>query len=260
MLKKTTTINDRVSYVIDKQFNGNKKKFAESVGFAAQVVSNIVSGRRSKPSYDVINAILSTNDDLSANWLLTGKGEMLRDDNEKVRVIDNRPILELTPENPMKTNTFIADVKASAGFGTYIDNKKKLEELPAISLPNVPLGLNVAFQISGDSMHPTIRHLDYVAANQVNDINDIRDGYPYIIVDKDDGVLCKRIYREGGGFKIVSDNPSYPPYKRTQHDILGIFKCFMRLSTDFRTYNNDVRNAVQELRTDVKKLKKKLRT
>ena len=64
------------------------------------------------------------------------------------------------------------------------------------------LGLMWLFQISGDSMHPTIRHLDYVAANQLNGIEDIRDGYTYIIIDKDDGVLCKRIYRAGQGENI----------------------------------------------------------
>ena len=240
------------SYMVYRELNDNKLTKETNI-------SNGIIGKarkRGSLSQENISKILYRFSELNANWLFTGKGEMLHDKSPSSN-IDNRHILELNPDNPMKTNTFIADVKASAGFGTYLDNKKKLEELPAISLPNVPFGLNVAFQISGDSMHPTIRHLDYVAANQVNDINDIRDGYPYIIVDKDDGVLCKRIYREGGGFKIVSDNPSYPPYKRAQHDILGIFKCFMRLSTDFRTYHDDIRNAIEDLRLKYENLERR---
>jgi len=172
--------------------------------------------------------------------------------------INSRPVIELRPD--AKANTLIADVKASAGFGAILDNPKKLEKLPSISLPNAPFGLNVAFQIEGDSMHPTIRHLDFVAANQLNDINDIRDGYTYIIIDRDDGVLCKRLYREGVDFKIVSDNPNYPPYKRSQYDVLAFFKCFMRLSTDFRTYHDDVRNAIQELRVEVQQIKLRIDT
>ena len=107
-------------------------------------------------------------------------------------------------------------------------------------------------------MHPTIRHLDYVAANQVHEVNQLRDGHTYILVDKDDGVLCKGLYREGEDFKIVSDNPSYPPYKRSKYDIIAFFKCFMRLSTDFRIYHDDVRNAIQELRLKVENLEKRI--
>ena len=257
-------ITERIKEYIDyKQFTVSS--FESNIGASNGVLRKAFIAKTDIKSQWLEN-ILEKYHDINAIWLITGKGEMLRSQVQEIlheklpsSNIDNRPIIEITPKQG-KPNTLVADIKASAGFGAIMQDHKALEQLPSILLPNVPFGLNVAFQISGDSMHPTIRHLDYVAANQVNDINDIRDGYPYIIVDKDDGVLCKRIYREGGGFKIVSDNPSYPPYKRAQHDILGIFKCFMRLSTDFRTYNNDVRNAVQELRTDVKKLKKKLRT
>ena len=214
----------------------------------------------------ILEKMVSYYPEINSEWLLTGKGEMLRSQVQEIlheklpsSNIDNRPIIEITPKQG-KPNTLVADIKASAGFGAIMQDHKELEQLPSILLPNVPFGLNVAFQISGDSMHPTIRHSDFVAANQLNGIEDIRDGYTYIIIDKDDGVLCKRIYRKGKNIQIKSDNPDYPPYTRSFDYILGVFKCFMRLSTDFRTYHNDIRNEMQELRTDVKKLKKKLRT
>lgn len=75
---KDNEISPRISYIIENQFNGNKKKFSESIDFSPQVVSNIVSGRKSKPSFDVIKAILSTNDNINAEWLINGKGEMLK--------------------------------------------------------------------------------------------------------------------------------------------------------------------------------------
>lgn len=115
-------------------------------------------------------------------------------------------IIEINPE-AAKTNTLIADVHASAGFGGIIESSTALEQLPAIHLPNAPQGLNIAFQVNGDSMHPTIRHLDFVAGNKITDIDNIRDGCTYIIVNRDEGVLCKRIYRLGSDWQIVSDNP-----------------------------------------------------
>jgi transcriptional regulator with XRE-family HTH domain len=78
MMIKNNEISERISYLIDNQYNGNKKKFSESINFSPQVVSNIVSGRRSKPSFDVIKAILSTNDNINAEWLINGKEPMLK--------------------------------------------------------------------------------------------------------------------------------------------------------------------------------------
>ena len=77
-MKNFLGVNDRILYLIDSQLGGNKKKFAERIGFAPQVVFNIVSGRKSKPSFDVLEAIVSSFDEISPEWLLTGKGAMLR--------------------------------------------------------------------------------------------------------------------------------------------------------------------------------------
>lgn len=79
---KILDINERILYIIDNQYNGSQKKFAERIGFAAQVVFNIVSGRKSKPSYDVLYAILSTNDYINAEWLIMGHGEMMKEKKE----------------------------------------------------------------------------------------------------------------------------------------------------------------------------------
>ena len=78
-MKNFPSVNDRILYLIDNQLSGNKKKFAERIGFAPQVVFNIVSGRKSKPSFDVLEAIISSFDEISPEWLLTGKGAMLRE-------------------------------------------------------------------------------------------------------------------------------------------------------------------------------------
>ena len=78
-MKNFLGVNDRILYLIDSQLGGNKKKFAERIGFAPQVVFNIVSGRKSKPSFDVLEAIISSFDEISPEWLLTGKGAMLRE-------------------------------------------------------------------------------------------------------------------------------------------------------------------------------------
>lgn len=79
---KNISINDTILQLIDYKYNKNKRKFAKSINVAPQVISNIVSGRKSKHSYDIIRAILSTYDDINPEWLITGKGDMIRDTNK----------------------------------------------------------------------------------------------------------------------------------------------------------------------------------
>lgn len=77
-MKEKSNINERILYLIEFKANNNKKKFAEMIGYAPQVISNIVSGRKTKPSFEVIHSIISSFVDINPDWLLTGKGEMLR--------------------------------------------------------------------------------------------------------------------------------------------------------------------------------------
>lgn len=99
-MNKILDINERIMYLIDFQYKGSQKKFAERIGFAAQVVYNIVSGRKSKPSYDVIYAILSTNDDLNPEWLVMGHGEMLKS-NVRQEQANNKEVEQLRFENSL---------------------------------------------------------------------------------------------------------------------------------------------------------------
>lgn len=102
-MNKKLNINERILYLIENQYNGNQKKFAESIGYSAQVVFNIVSGRKTKPSYEVLNAIASTNVYVSSEWLLTGNGNMLK--SEVPIQEDLSKITSLERENTMLKET-----------------------------------------------------------------------------------------------------------------------------------------------------------
>ena len=71
------TINARFEEIINSLYKGNKRAFAQSVGISATVVENVVGTRKGKPSYDVLEKVCA-NANISAEWLLTGKGEMQR--------------------------------------------------------------------------------------------------------------------------------------------------------------------------------------
>lgn len=249
-MKKITNLYERIlSIAIENDYKNINDFAINGLKYKASEKLNRLKKEGNKPSNDILIDISNKFENVDLHWLLTGKKRQTENKNS---LLDARPIIEINPES--KSNTIIADVNASAGFGSFLNNPKKMEQLPSISLPNAPYGLNVAFQTTGDSMHATIRHLDYIAANQLHSFDDIRDGNVYVVIDKDDGALCKRLYRQGNDIQIVSDNPSYRTYSRTRNDLLGVFKAFCRLSFDFRTYHNDMRNDIQDLREKISSL------
>ena len=77
----TTTINERVQSIVDTCFGGNKRAFAKQIGVSATVIENVVGKRNGKPSFDVLHSICA-NANISAEWLLTGEGAMLKGERE----------------------------------------------------------------------------------------------------------------------------------------------------------------------------------
>ena len=69
------TINERMQFIVDKKFNGNKAAFAKALGIAPTSISNYLSkSRASKPTSDILGQIVNIVDDVNALWLLTGNG------------------------------------------------------------------------------------------------------------------------------------------------------------------------------------------
>jgi len=72
-------INDRI-YKLIKVLEMNPTSFSDSIEVSVTVIFNIIKGRRSKPSYDLILKMLKTYDRLNAEWLMKGEGSMWSDD------------------------------------------------------------------------------------------------------------------------------------------------------------------------------------
>ena len=97
------------------------------------------------------------------------------------------------------------NVRVSAGHGEFqgIEEVKQNLQMPKIFLPeNGQVGF---VRVEGDSMTPTIAHGDYVAVEF--DSGYTSDGLYLIRID--DACFVKRLQREFGAIRIVSDNPLY---------------------------------------------------
>lgn len=80
-------INDRISNLI-YALEMNPNSFADTIGVKGTVIYNIIKGRRSKPSYDLLQKIVLTYNSINSNWLLQGEGNIWKDEQDETPKLD----------------------------------------------------------------------------------------------------------------------------------------------------------------------------
>jgi len=67
------TIHERISLIIST-LKMNPNSFSVSIGVNSTIIHNILKGRNA-PSYDILNKIALSNDDINMNWVISENGE-----------------------------------------------------------------------------------------------------------------------------------------------------------------------------------------
>jgi transcriptional regulator with XRE-family HTH domain len=118
-------------------------------------------------------------------------------------------------------------------------------EMAALELPGLRNGIHIRVSVIEDNMHSTIKSGDKVVATYLPEpATTLREGNIYLVLDKDDGLVCRRLYRLGEDeYDLVSDNKLYKPYKRHLNDFLAVFKV-VELHT--RNFHNAIEDTRQE--------------
>ena len=173
----------------------------------------------------------------------------------------SKPLSAIRKGQPELTgNVYDMDTKAAAGMPSLLEDTDKFRQLPTLYIPDLGPGIHIRTQITGDSMDNTIKDGDHVIATFVADpATEIREGFIYLIMDKDEGLVCKRIYRKDPThLKLASDNEVYRPYNRHVNDILGIFKVVEVHRTDLRSEQKETKKEVDKLWQAIREIQLKL--
>ncbi len=110
-------MQNRLQKLIDSE-QLTPAKFAEILGVQRSAISHIITGRN-KPSYDLINKILSKFPSLNSEWLITGKGDMYR-------AAKQRSLFDFEPEISTKKNIVEPTVQKSIiDTNTSVNSSKK---------------------------------------------------------------------------------------------------------------------------------------
>lgn len=199
-------INKRFEVIINSVYKGNQSAFAKAVGVTPTVIANVVGTRQGKPSFDVISKICA-NANISADWLLTGHGPMLKTkgsnqscsvaedtipdhkdkknkaiypkkqgENSITEALLSEPSVSYTPSKGAP----YYDVDFLGGFDLTFNNQTVTPEYNIDFKPFNKPGVTWV-NITGHSMEPKINHGDIIALKECR-LEDVQYGEIYAVV------------------------------------------------------------------------------
>lgn len=215
-------ITNRILQLIEHK-GINKNKFYIKTGLSNGFLDKVKDIGASK-----IEQILNSYPDINPEWLLTGKGDMLKQN----IYLENAPALDTTTLNEPHTKMLklkvdklepkqsvpLYDVQATAGIISLFTDSNIQEPIGYLSIPNLPK-CDGSIYVNGNSMDPLLKSGDIIIYKQMNPVADnIFWGEMYLISlttdDLDEFIMLKWIQKSEKGdewIKLVSENKHHQP-------------------------------------------------
>lgn len=144
-------------------------------------------------------------------------------------------VLTTTINQDNEENIEFIPIAARAGYTRGHSDPDYIKVLPTFQMPFLSKDRKYrTFPISGDSM-PPVSDGSFVTGEYIQNWNFIKEGFPYIVITKDDGIVFKILYnqlKKNKSFLLCSTNPLYEPYEVPVSDILEIWKFTNYISSD----------------------------
>lgn len=206
------TIHERIGRIVEEFGDGKNTVIASKLGVSEGNIRGYIKGVM--PKQDVLEKIV-TYLDVNPEWLLTGKGDMKKEDKKKLNNCENRikqdkNSIPLIPVNAM-AGLFAGEISINDYDCTYYD-------IPAFR------GADFLITVKGDSMRPSFNSGDIVACHKLA-LSDIFFQWNKVyVLDTNQGALIKRIKpgSDDNHIRIISDNPEYDPFELSKESIYNI--------------------------------------
>lgn len=267
-----SNIKERVLYISENK-GITREKFFDDLGIT---YGNFKGKAKEKAlSSDVLAKIITKYPDINPEWLLTGKGDMLKDEGAieviktpRVEIIEpikveGRSLMPKVVVVDDRDNDRIplVSIKAQAGYLKGYDDSNYIEELPTYNVPDMRNGTYRMFQVSGFSMYPTLQDGSYVIGKFVENWEWLSDNRVCVVVTECDGIIVKRVTnraREKGFLYCKSDNRDYKHITVRVEDIREIWECQAHISFEFLDPVTNYQK-IAELEVNVSELQDKVK-
>ena len=222
---------DRLLRLIEHYSDGNKSEFARMIGVSPQAVNTWIS----RNTFD-IDIVYAKCVNISPEWLLTGKGPMLKPTIQEPQVTTqpSTPTAKdrlpeafrcLDPLHSTQELIPLVTPKVAAGFGSadFVIAKSDVKEyyvIPKWKRQHV----DFMIEVTGDSMQPKYNAGDIVGCTIIHNSGFIQWNRPHVIATREQGLLIKRLMpgTTTNSLSAVSENTQYPPFDIPKEEITGI--------------------------------------
>lgn len=206
------TKKERLEALISHYSDGKPTRFAKYIGVAPSTISTWLA--RDSFDYDLLFAKCEM---ISPEWLLTGKGSMLKS--------DEQPLPEAKKTSSRHKGIPLIPMEAIAGFPAIDNDGVSFDDCQHYSIPKFEAkGANFLICVSGDSMTPLYCNGDIIACRKISEIHFFQWGGVYVL-DTSQGVLVKYVEeceKNDDCILCVSENKRYKPFPLPKDDIRSL--------------------------------------
>jgi hypothetical protein bfra3_07237 len=215
-----------VNYLLSSGTVSGKGVISDSLDIKPSKFSEILNSRMNVGA-DLI-ATLSDLYNIDANWLLNGRGSMLKEEQKQ----SEEPLVVMSASTDDFVRIPIVDISVAAGSG--YNNPDYIEEVECISMPASMIKdgkVYLCVRVKGQSMVPSILDGGYLIIRKVDrcEWEGIRDNYVYVVSDMEGKAYVKRLknrLRQHGFVVCMSDNAdkqNYPNFNIYEEELNTIW-------------------------------------
>ena len=188
--------------------------YTDIEGVTKNMMVKLRNGETSEVSTKILMPFLNTYKNVNANYILTGRGNAIIEDEDIDGVSLNTPTTSTITSIPITDKDIkILDIRVSAGHGIGFDGDEN-KILGYVNIPNFSGCYGVT--VYGDSMYDKYSSGDIVFVREIKDKREIEGGQSYVVITNEDRYL-KMIYIEDGKLKLVSYNNAINPDGRRKY-------------------------------------------
>lgn len=237
-MEPAATVTDRIKKIL-QYYDLNANSVTHRLGYSTtSKMYSILRG--TEPSFPTLVDILRVFPAVSPGWLVLGEGVMLRSEPSgpaptqtqsqplnRLPVVNSGRVVTITVDKDGDDNLELVPIPAQAGYALQHNEAVFVKDLPRYRVPGFEHGKFRAFEVSGDSMEPTLNHRDIVVCSYVDNWRLLVPDDIYVVVT-DESVMLKRIRHRitdlAGEVMLHSDNSHRRPYPLDAAEITQLWR------------------------------------
>ena len=227
---KNIGIKERMQMVLDDK-GSNPTQLSKAFKINQKTLNSQINGDTSV-SASTIQLILSAFDDISAEWLITGNGEMYKTD--FLENMDDPLDVELgkAEDRIVELETELSAVKSNkSGIPYYVDLPVSAGRLDVALQSAEPSGhldipgvrATALFPVVGCSMKPDINPGDVIGIMPVDSWDRIDPDKVYLVITSNDRMIKHLAPDETDDGMLWCISPNYPRFKISKDDIKFVY-------------------------------------